>query len=152
MCLCEQSVVKQTRAFRRARNTVHFPLAPAWETNCYSKSPNRQLSVVSVHKKAPRPLREWKQGRKAPASAQKMAPPYPRFTESPHLKFPFIKPEDSECHVVPCGQARPKNGTSCRKYRTRVNPLCVVQFLHFFWRGGVETERRSLDSTSKGVL
>lgn len=52
-CLCEyQSVMKQTSAYRQAPTTVHFPLAPAWETNCYSKTPNRQLSVVSVHKKS----------------------------------------------------------------------------------------------------
>lgn len=36
--------------YRADHKPVYFALASAWETNCYSKTPNRQLSVVSGHK------------------------------------------------------------------------------------------------------
>lgn len=37
---------------KRRHKPVYFPLATAWETNCYGKTLNRQLSAVSVHKKS----------------------------------------------------------------------------------------------------
>lgn len=105
---------------------VYLPLATAWETNCYGKTLNRQLSAVSVHKKS-RDL--CKSGNKTVKCwrERRNTIPLSDIHRNSMFKVSFYKPEAPPCYVVPW-QTRQKNDTFVLKYQTIMNSLCKVRF------------------------
>lgn len=89
---------KTARACAYIHKPVYFPLASAWETNPYSKSLNRQLSVVSGHKNL---CNLWESGNKTINCwrEHETTSLYPTSTASPHKNFLFINQNTS----MPCG-------------------------------------------------
>lgn len=120
--LCAEKKTKKNSRHK----PVYFPLATAWETNCYGKTLNRQLSAVSVHKKSRdlcesgnRTVKCWQERRNNI--------PLSDIHRNSMFKVSFYKPEAPPCHVVPW-QTRRKNDTFVLKYQTIMNSLCKVRF------------------------
>lgn len=147
MCICEESalsthrpehicVQEKKQKKKSCHKPVYFPLATAWETNCYGKTLNRQLSAVSVHKKS-RDLCE--SGNKSVKCWQERRNniPLSDIHRNSMFKVSFYKPEAPPCHVVP-RQTRQKNDTFVLKYRTIMNSLCKVRFT--VWGGWKPTK------------
>lgn len=117
---------KKTKRKNSRHKPVYFPLATAWETNCYGKTLNRQLSAVSVHKKSRdlcesgnKTVKRWRERRNNI--------PLSDIHRNSMFKVSFYKPEARPCHVVPW-QTRQKNDTFVLEYQTIMNSLCKVRF------------------------
>lgn len=109
--------------YKSFHKPVYFPLASAWETNCYSKTLNRQLSVVSGHKNL---CNLWERGNKAIKRWQENwnSISLSHFHSTSIYKLSFYNQNTS----MSCGNKAKmvkKNGNLFKKYHTIMNSLFI---------------------------